>query len=205
MHTSAPHPYKLSRPPYEYEDEENTSYSKLIWIPGLVGIVGNKLADGLAKDGAPESAIHDSRTYADLTYEKTRHQKEINANNQKMAKKSCWASALFFLGATRVICGREGRFAAEGVFATERSNASNMRPRGTICCRGSFCHGSERRDDLLPREFLPRREGFLSVAKTPSAANRPSRPHITRVAQRKNSADAQQDCEGGYIGPSSDK
>ncbi|KAI8505420.1 hypothetical protein Bbelb_166090 [Branchiostoma belcheri] len=29
-------------------------------------------------------------------------------------------------------------------------------------------------------------------------ANRPSRPHITRVAQRKNNADAQQDCEGGY-------
>ncbi|KAI8509299.1 hypothetical protein Bbelb_131470 [Branchiostoma belcheri] len=54
------------------------------------------------------------------------------------------------------------------------------------------------------REFLPRREGFalqqsLSVAKTPSAANRPSRPHITRVAHRKNNADAQQDCEGGYL------
>ncbi|KAI8491998.1 hypothetical protein Bbelb_303710 [Branchiostoma belcheri] len=35
--------------------------------------------------------------------------------------------------------------------------------------------------------------------KSPSAANRPSRPHITRVAQRKNYAHAQQDCEGGYI------
>ncbi|KAI8516982.1 hypothetical protein Bbelb_055630 [Branchiostoma belcheri] len=55
-------------------------------------------------------------------------------------------------------------------------------------------------DDLLPREFLPRREGFallLSAAKTPSAANRPSRRHITRVAH-KNNAHAQQDCEGGY-------
>ncbi|KAI8519355.1 hypothetical protein Bbelb_026120 [Branchiostoma belcheri] len=41
---------------------------------------------------------------------------------------------------------------------------------------------------------------LLSVAKTPSAANRRLRRHITRVAQRKNNADAQQDCEGGYNG-----
>ncbi|KAI8499681.1 hypothetical protein Bbelb_227320 [Branchiostoma belcheri] len=41
------------------------------------------------------------------------------------------------------------------------------------------------------------RSNLLSVAKTPSTANRPSRPHITRVAQRKNNADTQQDCEGG--------
>ncbi|KAI8493102.1 hypothetical protein Bbelb_291060 [Branchiostoma belcheri] len=44
---------------------------------------------------------------------------------------------------------------------------------------------------------------LLSVAKTPSAANCPSRPHITRVAQRKNNADAQQDCEPSLRGKNS--
>ncbi|KAI8498843.1 interferon regulatory factor [Branchiostoma belcheri] len=52
---------------------------------------------------------------------------------------------------------------------------------------GSFCHGEK-----------VERETFSLWQKLPTAANRPSRRHITRVAHRKNNADAQQDCEGGY-------
>ncbi|KAI8500122.1 hypothetical protein Bbelb_224390 [Branchiostoma belcheri] len=57
-------------------------------------------------------------------------------------------------------------------------------------------------DDLLPRDIchgekVGARKPSLR-GKCPSAANRPSRRHITRVAQRKNYAHAQQDCEGGY-------
>ncbi|KAI8514626.1 hypothetical protein Bbelb_072170 [Branchiostoma belcheri] len=64
------------------------------------------------------------------------------------------------LKATRVICRREGRFAAEGDFATERFRAK------------------------------PSLRGKNSLGSKSSLA-------AAYYAQRKNNADAQQDCEGG--------
>ncbi|KAI8507657.1 C-type lectin domain 17 member A [Branchiostoma belcheri] len=61
-----------------------------------------------------------------------------------------------------------------------------MPPRGTICCRGSFCRGEkDSPSNKLEREQVGARI-LLSAAKIPSAANRPSRRHIYwRRSQKK--------------------
>ncbi|KAI8517367.1 hypothetical protein Bbelb_059480 [Branchiostoma belcheri] len=113
---------------------------------------------------------------------------QLETNDEPEYQNRCVRGDTNSFGGGRSMCqlSEFGPYPEFAIARDDKSDASNMRPRGTICCRGSFCHG----------EKVSRSN---NGAKTPSAANRPSRPHITRVAQRKNNADAQQDCEGGYV------